>query len=67
MGVQVRSDSAFGVRVATAKKDFLVQRVRDHKAGKSKERPLPKKESVEDQREESEDEDSVRGGVGFIG
>ena len=62
-------------------KGLLVQRLR-HKAGKLKERPLPKKKSVKDQQEEFEDEGSEmkkaegeedssdeggQGGGGFIG
>jgi len=38
-------------------KKLLLQRVRDHKAGKLKERPLPKK-SVEEQQQVSEKDDS---------
>jgi hypothetical protein len=37
-----------------------VQRVRDHKAGKLKERRLPKKKSVEDHLEESKDTNSEK-------
>jgi hypothetical protein len=55
-----QKDKEYPLHTKTCGEELLVQRVRDHKAGKLKERRLPKKKSVEDHLEESKDTNSEK-------